>query len=158
MRQIVDDRYTARVLLGLSQTYKNNLGENFDVQTSATICQNGFAPRADNGVPTQNGCDATFVPLQGGSIDDENDADNADGTTMGADQNTTTKRVRRRGKYTPQEREKIRLVKVAHDHFYSAGDSTTAASLISPFIPSTLTGGSVIECMRRGHVTERRSF
>ena len=145
------------MLLGLSQTYKNNLGENFDVQTSATICQNGFAPRADNRDPTQNECDATFVPRQGGSIDDENDADNADGTTMGADQNKTTKRVRRRGKYTPQEREKIRLGKIAHEHLFRAVDRTTAASLISPFIPSTLTGGSVTECTRRGPETGRRS-
>ena len=110
LRQIVDDRYTARVLLGLSQTYKNNLGENFDVQTSATICQNGNAPCSGNGSSTLNGCDETNISNDGGSNEDENYLNNAVGTTMGADQSTTTKRARRRGKYTPQEREKIRYL------------------------------------------------
>ena len=96
------------MLLGLSQTYKNNLGENFDVQTSATICQNGYVSRLEKGGLAQNGRDETYAPHEGGANEDENDADNADGIPMGADQSTTTKRVRRRGKYTPQEREKIR--------------------------------------------------
>ena len=111
LRQIVDDRYTARVLLGLSQTYKNDLGENFDVQTSATICQNGNVPCSIKGSSNLTGCDDTNISNDGGSNEDENYLNNADGTTMGADQSTTTKRARRRGKYTPQEREKIRYFK-----------------------------------------------
>jgi len=47
LRQIVDERYTASVLLGLSQTFKDSSGENHTVLSAASICENAFC-KADN--------------------------------------------------------------------------------------------------------------
>jgi hypothetical protein len=82
LRQVVDDRYTASVLLGLSQTFQDSAGENHNILSSSNICQNAYATAlAEN---------------------------NWFGDNTIAGTPTAPKRIRRRGKYTPQERERIR--------------------------------------------------
>ena len=100
LRQIVDDRYTASVLLGLSQTFQDSAGENHNILSSVNICRNAYAiALAEN---------------------------NWFGESASAGTPTVPKRIRRRGKYTPQERERIRLVisssakvAVARHHVFS---------------------------------------
>ena len=112
LRQIVDERYTASVLLGLSQTFQNSLGEDLDIRSSVAICS-GAASLCVNPVANSVGRGFQHFPpgTQPGS--ESNPIDDADEKyTMDSNdaQCPTTKRVRRRGKYTPQEREKIRSV------------------------------------------------
>lgn len=90
LRQIIDERYTASSLLGLSRTPQNAGGRRspdnkLQIEPSSSICGNYYETvinenswlKDSNGVPyNQN------IP--------------------------TTKRVRRSGKYTPEEREVIR--------------------------------------------------
>ena len=100
LRQIVDDRYTASVLLGLSQTFQNSLGENHNILSSANVCRRA----SDNSSVTVStpglNCNETNY---GGNYVSETAQDTSDPVVV-------TKRVRRRGKYTPQERERIRFI------------------------------------------------
>jgi len=83
LRQIIDDRFTACALLGLSQQ-TNQAGENIPILSSASICKKpnfDFIDNSDN-IHIENASPSTKSP--------------------------TNKRVRRRGKYSPQERERIR--------------------------------------------------
>jgi hypothetical protein len=83
---MVDERYTASVLLGMTQTIEDSAGERIPIKSSATICQNAYAiAMAENNL---------F-------------GDNATATAAGSSPQEP-KRVRRRGKYSPQERERLR--------------------------------------------------
>jgi hypothetical protein len=77
----VDERHTASVLLGLSKIFQDSSGENHDIMSSSTICDNAYAIALADDILFKNA--PTGTP-------------------------TALKRIRRRGKYTPQEREKIR--------------------------------------------------
>ena len=81
LRQMVDERYTASVLLGMScQTYQDLSGEPIALKSSHMICNNAYATAmADNNWFGENGSSPSGQ-----------------------------KRIRRRGKYSPQERERIR--------------------------------------------------
>jgi hypothetical protein len=104
LRQIVDDRYTASVLLGLSQTFQNSMGENHNILSSANVCN---AMDSCPNTASNNARRLTAAsPLLGREPDSSVPHDNTDENSK---QNGITKRVRRRGKYTPQERERIRL-------------------------------------------------
>lgn len=83
LRQIIDDRFTACALLGLSQE-TNQAGEKIPILSSATICKK-----------------SNF------DIIDSSDSLNIDHLSPST-KSPTNKRVRRRGKYSPQERERIR--------------------------------------------------
>ena len=86
LRLMVDERYTASVLLGMTQTIEDSAGERIPIKSSATICQNAYAvAMAENNL---------F-------------GDHATATAAGSSPQEP-KRVRRRGKYSPQERERLR--------------------------------------------------
>ena len=78
LRQMIDERFTACALLGLSQQ-TNQDGESIPIMSSATICKKST---------NHNGDDV---------------ADN-----MNSENASPIRRARRRGKYSPQERERIR--------------------------------------------------
>ena len=78
LRQMIDERFTACALLGLSQQ-TNQDGESIPIMSSVTICKKST---------NHNGNDA---------------ADN-----MNSENASPIRRARRRGKYSPQERERIR--------------------------------------------------
>ena len=82
LRQIIDDRFTACALLGLSQQ-TNQAGENIPILSSATICKKTDFENIDSS--------------ESFNIEDTSPT-----------KSPTNKRVRRRGKYSPQERERIR--------------------------------------------------
>lgn len=111
LRQIVDERYTASVLLGLSQTFQNSLGENLDIQSSANICS-GASLSCENHAANAAGRSFQRCPpgTQLGSDSNPQDVDAKHVMDSNGIPCPTVKRVRRRGKYTPQERERIRLV------------------------------------------------
>jgi len=78
LRQMIDERFTACALLGLSQQ-TNQDGESIPIMSSATICKKST---------NHNGSDV---------------AEN-----MNSENASPIRRARRRGKYSPQERERIR--------------------------------------------------
>jgi hypothetical protein len=82
---MVEERYTASVLLGMSQTtYDEASGEKITIKAPTSICGNAYAEAtAENGWFNEGSGVAT---------------------------SPTQKRVRRRGRYSPQERERIRCV------------------------------------------------
>jgi len=79
LRQMIDERFTACALLGLSQQ-TNQDGESIPIMSSATICKK--------------------------SALNHNASDVAD--NMNSENASPIRRARRRGKYSPQERERIR--------------------------------------------------
>ena len=79
---MVDERYTAGVLLGMTQVEDDQDGSKVPIKSSANICSNSYVSTlAENKWLGEN---------------------------LGAISPQVSKRVRRRGKYTPQERENIR--------------------------------------------------
>ena len=84
LRLMVDERYTASVLLGMTQTVADAGGERVPIKSSASICQNAYAvAMAENSIFGDTAAASTTSPQE-------------------------PKRVRRRGKYSPQERERLR--------------------------------------------------
>ena len=83
LRSRVDARYTASVLLGLGGSSSNGDSGSVEIKSSTAVCGSGPV--------TMMGPDGVFAQAL---------ADNQ--------LNETVRRVRRRGKYTPQEREMIR--------------------------------------------------
>jgi len=89
LRQMVDERYTASVLLGMSRTIVtqgDGTNEEIEIQSSKSICGNAYAdlmanPRWYSG---------------------------ADGDNMSSSASTDATQKKRRSKYSPQERDKIR--------------------------------------------------
>lgn len=75
--------YTSSISLGLCRTFKDSTGENHTVLSSASICENAWCTAVN-----ENLFLAEEVHEVGGG----------------------KKRTRRRGKYTQQERERIRFV------------------------------------------------
>ena len=93
LRQLVDERYTASVLLGLSQTVisKTNDGVQIEIKSSRHICGDAYGELMAN--PYWN----SATDASDGNISASNDVGNG------------LKRLsRRRSKCSPQEREKIR--------------------------------------------------
>jgi hypothetical protein len=94
LRQIVDERYTASSLLGLSQNYVA------DPITSALLPSTSICGNYYSKIVTENqwllGDEPSSLVLNAIEINS-------------ATCPQQTKRVRMRGKYTPQEREKIRF-------------------------------------------------
>lgn len=133
LRQIVDDRYTASVLLGLSQTFQNSMGENHNILSSANVCN------AMNSCPNANANSARRLTVASNLSGSEPDSNVPhDNTDENSKQNGTTKRVRRRGKYTPQERERIRYNPLSTVMSYYPFPSTVVGPslLISSTMPN----------------------
>lgn len=84
LRQLIDERYTASSLLGLSQALSKRDPDQVQLKPSSSVCENYYAE-----VMTENNWvrDSNGAPLHS---------------------STGVKRVRRSGKYTQQERETIR--------------------------------------------------
>lgn len=90
MRQLVDERYTASALLGLNQAVDDESGGTIILQTSANLCS----------VPYTE----VLADYKWAAEEPQN-----------GELSNSIKRVRRRGKYTPQERERIRLITIIID-------------------------------------------
>lgn len=100
------------MLLGLSQTFKNSLGENLNIQSSANICS-GASLSAENHAANSAGRNFQRCPPGTQSGSDSNPQEDSEAKNImnsNSVPGATIKRVRRRGKYTPQERERIRSV------------------------------------------------
>jgi hypothetical protein len=126
---MVDERYTASVLLGLSQTYQDSSGEKIALKSSVMICNNAYASAlAENNWFGDNSTSPT-VP----------------------------KRIRRRGKYSPQERERIRYLSIS---FFLHPRCSLFNSAYRNFYIYLLNVNSAdeseTECMQSAHGIERR--
>ena len=100
LRQLVDERYTASLLLGLSQTQVSS-GKSIELKPSKTICGHAYLEIVNN--PNWFGGDETALPT---TISTSN---HANGDSMnGHDNNNNDKKNRKRSKFSPQERERIR--------------------------------------------------
>lgn len=88
LRQMIDEQYTATSLLGLSHGSNNR---DVKLMPSALVCGNRYE-----------------------AVLSEHNWLAGDGSIPGKD--SAQKRVRRSGKYSPQERERIRYVSHKHTH------------------------------------------
>ena len=89
LRQLVDERYTVSSLLGLSRTSTDKAGESIKLLSSSGICSNVYENvLSENMWMKESSTNAS--------------------TNTELSPEYSNKRVRRSGKYTPQERERIR--------------------------------------------------
>ena len=100
LRQLVDERYTASLLLGLSQTQVSS-GKSVELKQSKTICGHAYLDILDN--PNWFGSEEPALPATISTLNQGND-DNPNGY----DNNNNSKKNKRRIKSSPQERDRIR--------------------------------------------------